>query len=316
MPEAQDPATSVPDDAVVAGVDVGGTNVKGGLVDRAGRVTDRFALLTADFGDPRRLAAALAREVAARVEARPLLGVGIGAPNGNVYRGTVEHPPNLPWPGVTPLAAWIAEAVGAPCRLTNDANAAALGEGLFGAARGLRDYLFVTLGTGLGSGIVANGEMVYGHDGFAAELGHVIVAPGGRLCGCGRRGCLEQYASATGLVRTYRELAPDAPADLDAHHVFQRAEAGEAAAEAAFERMAETLGLALANSVAYTEPAAIFLAGGVAAAGERLFEPVRRHFEANLFTLYRGKTAILPSGLPASDAAVLGAASLIWTAHA
>ena len=314
--DTTDHGSRPPGDPVVAGVDLGGTNVKGGLVDRSGRVTARFTLATADFDDPRRLAAALAHEVGVRLEDRSLLGIGIGAPNGNYYRGTVEHPPNLPWPGVTPLAAWIAEAAGVPCLLTNDANAAALGEGLFGAARGLRDYLFVTLGTGLGSGLVVNGALVYGHDGFAAELGHVVVERGGRLCGCGRRGCLEQYASATGLVRTYRELAPDAPADLDAHHVFQRAEAGEAAAEAAFERMAETLGLALANSVAYTEPAAIFLAGGVAAAGERLFEPVRRHFEANLFTLYRGKTAILPSGLPASDAAVLGAASLIWTAHA
>jgi glucokinase len=297
-------------------VDVGGTGVKAGLVDRQGRVHDRFDLVTDDYDDPRRLVEALAREVGARLGGRTLLGVGVGSPKGNFYRGTVEHPPNLPWPDVTPLAAWVSEATGAPCLLTNDANAAALGELHFGAARGLRDFLFITLGTGLGSGIVVAGALVYGHDGFAGELGHVIVEKGGRLCGCGRRGCLEQYASATGLARTYRALVPGAPEDADALYVFERAEAGEAAAVEAFERTAETLGLALANSVAYTGPEAIFLFGGLAAAGERLFAPVRRHFEANLLDVYRGKTALLPSGLPESDAAILGAASLIWQTHA
>ncbi|HYE95954.1 MAG TPA: ROK family protein [Rubricoccaceae bacterium] len=297
---------------VVVGVDLGGTGVKAGLVDHAGHVLDRFTLKTADFDDPRRLVEHLASEIEDRVGDRSLVGVGVGAPNGNGYRGTVENPPNLPWRGVVPLAAWLGEATGVPSVLANDANAAALGEQHFGAARGMRDFLFITLGTGLGSGIVVAGELVCGHDGFAGELGHVIVEKNGRRCGCGRRGCLEQYASATGLVHTYRELAPGAPEEADARYVFERAEAGEAAAEEAFERTAETLGLALANSVAYTEPEAIFLFGGLAAAGERLFGPVRRHFEANLLMVYRGKTAILPSALPESDAAILGAASLLW----
>jgi glucokinase len=314
--EATHHGSRISGEPVVAGVDIGGTGVKAGLVDRRGHVRDRFTLVTDDYDGPRRLVEALAREIGARLDGRALLGVGVGSPNGNFYRGTVEHPPNLPWPDVTPLAAWVAEATGVPCALTNDAKAAALGEGLFGAARGLRDFLFITLGTGLGSGIVVAGALVYGHDGFAGELGHVVIERNGRLCGCGRRGCLEQYASATGLVRTYRERVPDAPEDADARYVFERAEAGEAAAAAAFEQTAETLALALANSVAYTEPKAIFLFGGLAAAGERLFAPVRRHFEASLLDVYRGKTAILPSGLPESDAAILGAASLIWKTHA
>ncbi len=246
------------------------------------------------------------------MRAPPCSPLGVGAPNGNHRRGTVEHPPNLPWPGITPFADLLAEATGVPAVLDNDANAAALGEARFGAARGLSDFLFVTLGTGLGSGIVVDGALVRGHSGFAGELGHVIVEPGGRPCGCGRRGCLEQYCSATGLARTYRELNPAAPAAIDAHGVFTRAEAGEDAARAAFEAMGETLGRALANSVAYTSPEAIFLFGGVTAAGETLFGPVRRHLDQNLLTVYRGTVRVDASGLPGDDAALLGAASLAW----
>ena len=253
-------------DPVVAGIDIGGTTIKGGLVDREGRVRDRFRLTTANFPDPQPLVPALVEAIQARLGAAELLGIGVGAPNGNVYRGTIEQPPNLPWPEVTPLAAWLSEAAGVPCVLTNDANAAALGEMLFGAAKGMQHFLFITLGTGVGSGIVVDGKLVVGHRGFAGELGHVIMEPGGRLCGCGRRGCLEQYASANGFERTYEELAGEA---LEGEEVMARARDGDAVAQEAIERTARVLGLALANSVAYTEPEAIFLFGGLASAGEQ-----------------------------------------------
>lgn len=297
---------------VAIGIDIGGTNIKVGLVDRIGAVLDQFTLKTAEYPTPRPLADDLSAQIEELAENYALLGIGIGAPNGNFYRGSIEHPPNLAWKGVTPFASWMAEATGVPCFLTNDANAAALGEMLFGAAKGMSDFLFITLGTGLGSGIVVGGKLVYGHDGTAGEIGHVIVEPGGRPCGCGRRGCLEQYASATGVVITYRELNPDASPDTTSRGISERAASGEQAALDAFEQTAKVLGLALANSVAYTQPEAIFLFGGLAAAGDLLFEPVRRHFEANLLNIYQGKTTILPSGLSESDAAILGAASLIW----
>ena len=297
---------------VAIGIDIGGTSIKVGLVDRIGAVLDQFTLKTAEYPTPRPLADDLSAQIEELAENYALLGIGIGAPNGNFYRGSIEHPPNLAWEGVTPFASWMAEATGVPCFLTNDANAAALGEMLFGAAKGMSDFLFITLGTGLGSGIVVGGKLVYGHDGTAGEIGHVIVEPGGRPCGCGRRGCLEQYASATGVVITYRELNPDASPDTTSRGISERAASGEQAALDAFEQTAKVLGLALANSVAYTQPEAIFLFGGLAAAGDLLFEPVRRHFEANLLNIYQGKTTILPSGLSESDAAILGAASLIW----
>ena len=301
----------MPTPAVVA-VDLGGTRVKMGFVDGDGAVLEHDAFDTDSFDGPEALARAIGTEVDARRERYDLLGVGIGAPNGNHYRGTVEHPPNLPWPGVTPLAALLTAATGLPTRLDNDANAAALGEKRFGAAKVVQDFLYITLGTGLGSGIVSRGQLVRGHSGFAGEIGHVIVEADGRPCGCGRRGCLEQYASATGLAKTYRALVPEAPDDADALYVFQRAKAGDALALDAFEQTGRVLGLALANSVAYTSPEAIFLFGGLADAGETLFGPVRRHFEANLLTVYRGTVAILPSGLSSGDAALLGAASLVW----
>jgi len=297
---------------VAVGIDIGGTSIKVGMVDRDGAVLDQFALNTADYPTPRPLVNDLAERIEQGANRYTLLGVGIGAPNGNFYRGAIEYPPNLPWEGVTPFATWMAEAVEVPCLLTNDANAAALGEMLFGAAKGMSDFLFITLGTGLGSGIVVDGELVYGHDGMAGEIGHVIVEPGGRTCGCGRRGCLEQYASATGLVLTYRELNPEAAPEITSRDISERAASGEQAALEAFELTAQALGLALANSVAYTQPEAIFLFGGLAAADDLLFEPVGSHFEANLLNIYQGNTAICPSGLAESDAAILGAASLIW----
>lgn len=283
-----------------------------GVVGGDGTILERDAFDTDSFDGPEALARAIGTEVDARRARYDLIGIGVGAPNGNHYRGTVEHPPNLPWPGVTPLAALLADATGLPARLDNDANAAALGEKRFGAAKDVEDFLYITLGTGLGSGVVSRGRLVRGHSGFAGEIGHVIVEPGGRPCGCGRRGCLEQYASATGLALTYRALEPDAPDDADARYVFHRAQAGDALALDTFEQTGRVLGLALANSVAYTSPEAIYLFGGLADAGETLFGPVRRHFEANLLAIYKGTVSVRPSGLSSGDAALLGAASLVW----
>lgn len=298
-------------DALAIGIDIGGTTVKVGLVTQDGRILDRFTLPTPDFTDARDLVGTLAGSIRGRLDGRSLVGVGVGAPNGNALRGTIEHPPNLPWPGVTPFADWIEDTLDTRCVLTNDANAAALGEMLFGAAQNIRDFLFITLGTGVGSGIVVDGRLVLGCDGFAGEIGHVIVDPDGRACGCGRRGCLETYASAPGFKRTYAELAGlDAP--ISSTIVMERAAAGEQAAVETVARTAAVLGLALANSIAYTEPEAIFLFGGLAEAGEPLLGPIREQVEANVLNLYKGKVAVRASGLPRGDAAILGAASLIW----
>ncbi len=300
---------------VVAAIDIGGTNTKFGLVDRAGKILFQSTLSTRSFPDPIDLVAHLKsifeKEVQQLDEASILVGIGIGAPNGNYFTGQIEFAPNLLWKGKVPLCSLFAEAMNCPAWLTNDANAAALGELVYGAAKGMKDFLFITLGTGLGSGIVANGELIYGHDGFAGEVGHVLVTPGGRLCGCGRKGCLETYCSATAIVTTYHELK-NSKELVDAKIIADRAHAGEREACEAFRLTGETLGLALANSVAYTSPAAIFLFGGLAHAGELLFAPTRRSFEENLLIIYKNKIKILPSGLHEDDAALLGSASLIW----
>jgi glucokinase len=208
---------------------------------------------------------------------------------------------------------------GKTCLLTNDANAGALGEMLFGAAKNMRDFLFITLGTGLGSGIVCGGTLIYGHDGFAGELGHVIVNPGGRLCGCGRKGCLETYCSASGLIMTYREIHTGGnsesfgkPQNITAKHIYELAMQGDAEALNAFEQFSKTLGEALANAVAITSPEAIFLFGGLASAADLIIPKTKKYMEASLLTIFQNKVRILRSGLPENDAAILGAASLVW----
>lgn len=302
---------------LAAGIDLGGTNTGFGLVNRDGEVVFRDRVETRAFPQSEAFAKTIAGRLRDAARDRgELIGIGIGAPNGNYYDGTIEFAPNLAWKGVVPLARQFEDAAGVRTRLTNDANAAALGEMHFGAGRGVRDFIFITLGTGLGSGIVVDGKLVYGHDGFAGEIGHVIVTPNGRPCGCGRRGCLEQYCSATGLVATYRELAKDADPAITAKAVDERANAGDAVAKEAFRVTGETLGLALANSVAYTSPSVIFLYGGLAAAGDVLLAPVRESFESNLLNIYRDKVTIRVSELPGKDAAVLGAASLVWQEEA
>lgn len=313
---------------VALGVDIGGTRTKLAFVERSGRRLAQGTFRTDAHDSADGYVEALVEAVrSARRElgdGHTVRGVGIGAPNANHFRGTVEDAPNLRWKGVVPLARLVSEALGLPTVLTNDANAAALGEMRYGNARGLSDFVLVTLGTGLGSGFVSGGKLLYGHDGLAGELGHVIVEPGGRLCGCGRRGCLERYASVTGLVLTVRELLasgrPSSLGELDADGLGGRAvdaaaRAGDELALEAFARTGQRLGLALANAVAITSPEAVVLFGGLVAAGERILEPTRQAFEENLLATWRGRVRLLLSGLDDAEAGVLGAAALSWREH-
>lgn len=303
---------------LVAGIDIGGTNVVLGLVNRQGKILWKSSFLTKQFDDFELLVAHASQEVLkalASIEHTQLIGCGVGAPNGNFYTGNIEHAPNLVWKGIIPVAEKFIKTLDCKCLITNDANAAALGEMLYGAAKPYKDFIFITLGTGLGSGIVVNGDLVYGHDGFAGELGHVIVEKDGRPCGCGRRGCLETYCSATGLVLTYKELKKDGADLIDAKYIFQKAKEHEKEALKAFVITGERLGLALANAVAYTSPHAIFLFGGLVHAGDFLLKPTIASFEKNLHIIYRGKVSIHLSHLNENDGAVLGAASLIWNNH-
>jgi len=311
---------------VTAGVDIGGTNTVLGLVDREGRVHLDLSIPTHAHEGPETFVARLAKTIAEMAKQTTatcdLKGIGIGAPNANYYRGTVESPPNLGWKGVVNLVEMIRRTHHLPIAITNDANAAALGEMIFGAAKGMKDFIVITLGTGLGSGIVCNGSLVYGADGFAGEIGHTIVDPDGRQCGCGRKGCLETYASATGICRTVSELLCEErnesvlreirPSELTAKTIAEAARNGDAVARQAFEFTGRVLGLKLADSVAYTSPEAIILFGGLAQAGELIFEPTKRHMEESMLNIFRGKVRLLPSGLKEGNTAVLGASALIW----
>jgi glucokinase len=308
------------------GVDIGGTNTVIGIVDKEGSFLFQDKIHTHKYDTAEYYSDALGdligKGIASISGNTVIKGVGIGAPNGNFYNGTIEFAPNLRWKGIIPLAKMIHDRVKLPVILTNDANAAALGEMVYGAAKGMKDIIVITLGTGLGSGLIVNGQLVYGHDGFAGEIGHTIIYPDGRDCGCGRKGCLETYCSATGIVRTAREMIKRSPnpgfwgslkpEEIDSKVIFEAAKNGDRLAKEAFEYTGNILGLALANSVAHTSPEAIFLFGGLANAGDFIFKPTKLSFEKNLLEVYKGKIKILPSGLKESDAAVLGAASLIW----
>src|SRR5258705_1981236 len=293
---------------LVAGIDIGGTNSRFGIVDANGKILAHNSINTTDFPDAKKMAKTIARKIADLMpNDADLVGAGIGAPNGNFFRGTIEHAPNLQWKGVVPLSKYFSDALHCKTVLTNDAKAAALGEMLFGGAKGMKDFIFITLGTGLGSGIVVNGELVYGYDGFAGEVGHVIVVPGGRPCGCGRKGCLERYCSATGIVITYLDNRKKRKAKsdfIDAKYIYELALKGDKAAVDAFNYTGEMLGLSLANSVAYTMPEAIFLFGGLAQAGKLIFNPVKKSFEKNLLPIYKKKVKILLSKLREDDAAI------------
>jgi glucokinase len=312
---------------VAIGVDIGGTNTCIGLVDEAGNVVSQISIPTETHPDYTiylsNVVKALKEVTASVGSSAEVIGIGIGAPNGNYYNGTIEFAPNLRFKGIVPVVDFMKKEFPYPhIILTNDANAAAMGEMIYGGARGMRDFIMITLGTGVGSGIVVNGEMVYGHDGFAGEIGHTIVDPQGRECGCGRRGCLETYASAPGIKRTVFELMSTMiePSslrefgfnELSAKKIDEAARKGDPVALEAFEFTGEVLGLKLADAVAHTSPQAIFLFGGLAQAGELIFEPVKRYMEEQMLNIYKNKVQVLPSQLPAGDAAILGAAALVW----
>lgn len=323
------------------GIDIGGTNTAFGLVDQTGTLYAESTISTGNYPTQqdypayvRELCWSMQRQSDSLDFPYELIGIGIGAPNANYHCGTIENPANL-WKNpeapscstderIFPLAADIAaHFAGKRVLVTNDANAAALSEMVYGNAKGMRDFLMITLGTGLGSGFVANGELIYGHDGFAGEFGHVTVCrEGGRQCGCGRKGCLETYVSAKGICRTVFELLAEMTVpsalrsisfnDLEASMISAVAAEGDPIALEAFRRTGQLLGYALADAVAITSPEAIFLFGGLAKAGDLIFEPTKRYMEEQLMPVFRNKVKLLPSGITDANGAILGAAALIW----
>lgn len=308
---------------LVVGVDIGGTNTVFGLVNRAGEILVKENVSTVHFPVAEDFVAVVCEHIKRAfeplAETYELKGIGIGAPNANYFKGTIELAANLKWKGVVPIAKLFSDHLPVKVVVTNDANAAAIGEMVFGGAKGMKDFIFITLGTGLGSGIVANGELVYGHDSFAGEIGHVVMFADGRQCGCGRKGCLETYCSATGIKRTYADLLMSRHVRThiegmvaDAKYIFDKAKEGDATAIEAFNYTGKILGLALANSVAYTSPEAIFLFGGLALSEQFIFKPTIQSFEENLLHIYKNKIKILPSLLKENNAPILGAASLMW----
>lgn len=314
----------------VVGMDIGGTNTVFGIVDSRGNILGADSIKTGDYALIDEYVDAVCSKLIPLIDkhggTEKFRGIGIGAPNANYYKGTIELAPNLPWKGIIPLADMFKSKTGIPVALTNDANAAALGEMTYGAARGMKDFIMITLGTGVGSGIVINGQMVYGHDGFAGELGHVTVdnSSEARLCGCGHKGCLEAYCSATGVARTAREvltlttepsLLREIPAEkITSKDVYDAAVKGDKAATEIFNRTGQILGKSIANFIAFSSPEAIVLFGGLTKAGDYIMNPIRQAVEENILPIFKGKTKILISELKDADAAVLGASALGWEA--
>ncbi len=316
----------------VVGIDIGGTNTVFGIVDARGTVlasasikTQKHANIT-DYIDE--LYEELSKLIVTNDAVDKIAGIGIGAPNANYFTGEIADGVNLPWPTPIPLADLVSEKFGIPVAITNDANAAAIGEMTYGAARGMKDFIMITLGTGVGSGIVINGQMVYGHDGFAGELGHVIMKRNnGRTCGCGRTGCLETYASATGVARTAREFLearatePSLLRNMDiasitSKDVYDAAMAGDKLAKDVFDFTGNILGEAFADFIAFSSPEAIILFGGLAKSGDLLLKPLKESMDKNTMAVFKGKVKLLMSELKESDAAVLGASALGWEAKA
>ncbi len=311
------------------GVDIGGTGTKLGVVDEKGNVLKHHEFKTTDYKD-------FPTYVDGLVEAITMLtsstegecqGVGIGAPNGNYYSGRIEFAPNLPFGDGAPIVDALKEKLGYDivC-LSNDANAAAIGEKIYGGGRNLNHFILITLGTGLGSGIICDGKIVLGEDGNAGELGHVCAVPNGRICGCGKRGCLEAYASATGIKRTFMEMVAKYNGDsiiantpwdkLDARVVEDAAKQGDKAAIETYNVTGAILGRCLADFVHFSRPSAIFLFGGPVKSGEMILEPTRIAMEKNLMPVFKGKIRVLASELPLGDAAILGASAMVWDAIA
>ena len=314
-------------DSFVAGVDIGGTGTKFGIVDNLGNVLLSDTMSTKGHEDIYAYIDELHDKLMILIDKvggiGRMKGIGIGAPNGNIYTGTIEYAPNLPWKGIIPLTKLIQDKFKLPVRLTNDANAAAVGEMTYGAAKGMKNFILITLGTGVGSGIVAGGSLIYGHDGMAGELGHTIIIPDGRIHpGTGKKGSLESYASATGVATSAVEILNNTdkasslrniPIDkIDSKAVFDAATAGDEVAKEVFEYTGRILGISLANFVMFSSPEAIILFGGLTKAGDLILKPTREHMEANLIQVFQNKIKILVSHLKESDAAILGASALMW----
>lgn len=311
---------------VALGIDIGGTNTKFGLVNHRGEILVKDSMKTdchenvEDF--IQELYENLQPMIIKYCSDRELVGIGIGAPNANYYKGTIEQAANLRWNGVIPFADLMTKRFNLSCKMTNDANAAALGEMMYGAARGMQDFIMITLGTGVGAGIVSSGKIVYGHDGFAGELGHTIVKPGGRKhWSTGSEGSLEAYASATGITITAKKMRAEFPdsllnsfaeEDINAKTVYECALKNDATAIEVFRYTGQKLGEAFANFVMFSSPEAILLFGGVIRAGDFILEPARQHMEKNLFPIFRDKVKLVFSELNEADAAILGASALVW----
>lgn len=316
------------DKLYVVGIDIGGQTSKIGIVDARGTVLTQSSIRTDKHSDVNlyieELSDAISKLASSIGGIEKIRGIGVGAPNGNYYTGTIENAVNLVWGGsnAIPFAKLMKEKIGIPVALTNDANAAAVGEMTYGAARGMKNFIMITLGTGVGSGIVVNGDVVYGHDGFAGELGHTTsVRYNGRLCNCGRVGCLETYASAIGVARTAREWLEMTPVpsslrslaeQITSKDVYEAASSGDELAINIFEYTGKKLGEAFADFVAFSAPEAIVLFGGLARSGDLLLKPIEEHMNANLLPLWKNKVKIIFSQLKESDAAILGASALGW----
>lgn len=310
------------------GIDIGGTTSKFGIVNHRGEISHKGDISSTKHADIEKFIEELYEELAPSIKEvggnDVIKGVGVGAPNGNYYTGTIEYAPNLIWKGIIPLAKLITKKFKKPCSLTNDANAAAVGEMMYGAARGMKDFIMITLGTGVGSGIVANGHLIYGHDGFAGELGHTVIRPGGRLhWGTGMRGTLETYASATGISYTAKEMLNErlneesslrkiTKREISSKDIYEAALKGDNIAKEVFKFTGQILGEALANFVMFSSPEAIILFGGVIKAGKLLLDPVKEHMEKNLLPIFQNKVKLMFSELKESDAAILGASALVW----
>jgi len=309
------------------GIDIGGTNTDFGIVDKEGNCLSKHSISTDKYDDVIPFLDELTKNLKHQIKELKgkydIKGIGVGAPNGNYFTGSIEFAPNLKWKGVVHLADLIEERMHLPVVLTNDANAAAIGEMIYGAAKGMKDFIVITLGTGLGSGIVVDGKLLYGHDGYAGELGHMTVEPEGRLCGCGKKGCLEAYASATGITRTVIEMLKesDKPSilrsikknNLSSKDIFLAAQKKDEIALAAFEYTGYILGIKLADAITFSSPEAIILSGGLANAGHFIFTPTKKYMEKYLLPFFQKKVKLLPSKLMKDNAAVLGAAALVWT---
>ncbi|OYP48863.1 glucokinase [Prevotella sp. P3-120] len=313
--------------SLVIGLDLGGTNSVFGVVDSKGEIIATTSIKTQAYPSVDQYimeSVKAIKQIAEQVGGmEKIRAMGIGAPCGNYYKGTIEHAANLVWAkGIVPLANMFVNELGIPVVVTNDAKAAAMGEMKYGAAVGMNNFVELTLGTGVGSGIVANGQLIYGFDGFAGELGHMIVEPDGRPCGCGRKGCLETYCSATGVVRTaiamleessettsLRDIATD---KLTSYEVYKAAMAGDTMAQEVFKQTGRRIGIACANIATFLSPEAFIFFGGLAQAGELLLRPIEEAYNENVLSLYKGKARFLMSGLDGANAAILGASAIAW----